>query len=66
MEVDEGLLKVKRIQDKALHDSERETMQELAAIYGSAFPMMLRYEREILGQPERLPGLPSSFTGIVH
>lgn len=39
-------------------------MQELAAIYGSAFPMMLKHEREILGQPERLPGMPSSFTGI--
>lgn len=38
-------------------------MSELAALYGSAFPMMLKYEREVLGRPERLPGLPSSFTG---
>jgi hypothetical protein len=38
-------------------------MADLAAIYGSAFPMMLKYEREVLGRPERMPGLPSSFTG---
>lgn len=44
---------------------ETETMNELAALYGSAFPMMLKYEREVLGRPERLPGLPSSFTGKI-
>jgi hypothetical protein len=38
-------------------------MADLAAIYGLAFPMMLRYEREVLGRPERMPGLPSSFSG---
>ena len=32
----------------------------MAALYGMAMPMMMRYEREILGQPERLPGLRSS------
>jgi hypothetical protein len=30
-------------------------------IYGSAMAMMVRYERGVLAQPERLPGLRSSF-----
>ena len=30
-------------------------------IYGSAVPMMLRHERQVLSEPERMPGLRSSF-----
>lgn len=33
----------------------------MSTIYGSAVAMMLRYERGVLAQPERLPGLRSSF-----
>lgn len=48
---------------QALFQEENERMNELASLYGAAFPMMLKYERSVLGRPERLPGLPSSFTG---
>lgn len=30
-------------------------------IYGSAMSMMMRHERQVLAQPERMPGLRSSF-----
>ena len=36
----------------------------MSAIYGSAVPMMIRYERDMLGQPERLPGLRSSLLSL--
>ena len=35
-------------------------------IYGSAMPMMLRHERQVLSEPERMPGLRSSFLCKVH
>lgn len=36
----------------------------MSAIYGSAVPMMIKYERDMLGQPERLPGLKSSLLSL--
>lgn len=36
----------------------------MSSVYGSAVPMMIKYEREILGQPERLPGLRSSLLSL--
>jgi hypothetical protein len=30
-------------------------------VYGSAMSMMIRHERQVLAQPERMPGLRSSF-----
>lgn len=47
-------------QDKFAADEE-ERLNEIGSLYGSAMAMMIRYERGILGQPERLPGLRSSF-----
>lgn len=41
------------------------TKRQLMAItYGAAMPMRLMMQEEILSQFHRLPGLPSSFTGL--
>lgn len=40
---------------------EEEDLREIGMIYGSAVPMMLRHERQLLAEPERMPGLRSSF-----
>ena len=36
-------------------------MNEIASLYGSAMAMMLKHERQVLAEPERMPGLRSSF-----
>lgn len=36
-------------------------MNEIATLYGSAMAMMLKHERQVLAEPERMPGLRSSF-----
>jgi len=36
-------------------------MNEIASLYGSAMAMMIRHERQVLAEPERMPGLRSSF-----
>lgn len=41
--------------------NEEEKLNEVAMVYGSAMSMMLRHERQVLAQPERMPGLRSSF-----
>jgi hypothetical protein len=33
-------------------------------IYGSAMSMMLKHERQVLSEPERMPGLRSSFLSL--
>ncbi len=40
---------------------EEERLNEVAMVYGSAMAMMVRHERQVLAQPERMPGLRSSF-----
>lgn len=40
---------------------EEEKMNEVSMLYGSAMSMMLRHERQVLAEPERMPGLRSSF-----
>ena len=36
-------------------------MNEVGMIYGSAMSMMMKHERRVLAEPERMPGLRSSF-----
>ena len=39
-------------------------MDTVERIYGSAFAMRLKTERQALGQPHRLPGLPGTRAGL--
>jgi hypothetical protein len=43
---------------------EEERLNDVATTHGSAMAMMIRHERQILAQPERMPGLRSSFLCI--
>ena len=52
---------IHKIRTQKFTSEEEERLADIGAIYGSAMPMMMRYERSVLGQPERLPGLRSSF-----
>ena len=55
---------IQNIRAKKFASEEEERLADIGAIYGSAMPMMMRYERSVLGQPERLPGLRSSFMAL--
>lgn len=50
-----------KIQEKKFKGDEEEHLAEISTIYGSAMGMMIRHERAVLSEPERLPGLRSSF-----
>lgn len=52
---------IRKIRQSKFTTDEEESLNEISTIYGSAMAMMIRHERGILGQPERLPGLRSSF-----
>lgn len=52
---------IQQLRAKKFTLDEEDRLAEIGTIYGSAMPMMMRYERAVLGQPERLPGLRSSF-----
>ena len=40
---------------------EEERLNDIAMTHGGAMAMMIRHERQVLSQPERMPGLRSSF-----
>ena len=50
-----------KIQQNKFTSDEEQKLADIGTIWGTAMPMMIRYERNILSQPERLPGLKSSF-----
>lgn len=52
---------IRKIRESKFAADEEERLNDISSIYGTAMSMMIRYERGILGQPERLPGLRSSF-----
>lgn len=52
---------IRKIRENKFTVDEEERLNDISTIYGSAMAMMIRHERAILGQPERLPGLRSSF-----
>eukprot|EP00270_Netrium_digitus_P011300 TRINITY_DN3588_c0_g1_i1.p1 TRINITY_DN3588_c0_g1~~TRINITY_DN3588_c0_g1_i1.p1 ORF type:complete len:142 (-),score=30.46 TRINITY_DN3588_c0_g1_i1:184-609(-) len=45
------------------HQAESKKMM-IERVYGSALPLQMEIERQMLSRPQRLPGLPSSFTGL--
>lgn len=52
---------IRKIRESKFTSDEEERLNDISTIYGSAMAMMIRHDRAILGQPERLPGLRSSF-----
>ena len=52
---------IRKIRESKFTTDEEDRLQEIGTIYGSAMAMMIRHDRAVLGQPERLPGLRSSF-----
>ncbi len=54
----------KFIQFQKFTNEEDEKIKEIGAIYGSAMSMMIKHERSVLAEPERMPGLRSSFLCI--
>ena len=55
---------IHQIRHSKFTSEEEEKLTDMGMIYGAAMPMMVRYERGVLAQPERLPGLRSSFMAL--
>lgn len=58
-----GIHPVEQIQKTNQANTEQARMQMLQNVYGSALPMQMLMEKQILNRLERLPGLPSSKLG---
>lgn len=52
---------IQKVRAAKFTTEEEEKLSEISMLYGGAMAMMVRYERGVLAQPERLPGLRSSF-----
>jgi len=52
---------IQKIRAAKFTSDEEERISDIGMVYGGAMAMMVRFERGMLAQPERLPGLRSSF-----